>query len=298
MVTATATTTRMLPYHRRGDINYARLDFDPDEPVLKPDAMEQNLQLQAIFGLLAAHFTDFHRRPDVFLDANTIICYDPRNLNVRVSPDVYLAFGVDAAAIRPRKLYLPWEVGKPPDWVLEIASSSTGREDTGRKRHIYARIGVPEYWRFDPTGGRYHGQKLAGERLVNGVYQPIALTTEPDGILKGYSPVLGLSLCWDNSWPRLYDPVTDTYLESWPEVAAARAAAEAERDAAESQAAVEQAGRAVAETRAAGAETRAAEAEARAAEAETRAAAEEAQRRAAESELQRLRAQLRRQAER
>ena len=94
---------------------------------------------------------------------NTIICYEPRDLNVRVSPDVYLAFGVDAQAIRQRKLYLPWEVGKPPDWVLEIGSASTGREDVGRKRDLYAHIGVPEYWRFDPSKeSEYHGQKLAG----------------------------------------------------------------------------------------------------------------------------------------
>ena len=121
-------------------------------------------------------------------------------------PDVYLAFGVDAEAIRQRKLYLPWEVGKPPDWVLEIGSSSTGPEDVGRKRDIYARIGVPEYWRFDPQDGAYHGAKLAGDRLVARRYEPIELTTAPDGILKGYSAVLRLSLCWDDNWPRLYDP--------------------------------------------------------------------------------------------
>ena len=234
--TVSAPATTMLPYHQQGVIDYARLDFDPNEPVLKPDAMEQNLQLQEILGLLRAHVTDFNHRPDVFLDSNTIICYDPGDLNVRVSPDIYLAFGVDAQAIRPRKLYLPWEVGKPPDWVLEIASSSTGREDVGRKREIYARIGVPEYWRFDPKEGEYHGEKLAGDRLVDGAYRPIELTTEPDGILKGYSEVLELSLCWDANWPRFYDPATDTYLESWQEVETAREAAEA-------QAAIEQAGR-------------------------------------------------------
>ncbi len=242
-MTATATTPIVRPYRRKGTLDYVSLDYDPDKPVLKPDAMQQNLQLLAIFSLLQAHVTDFNRRPDVFLDANTIICYDPRNLNVRVSPDVYLAFGVDAQAIRPRKLYLPWEVGKPPDWVLEIASSSTGREDTGRKRHIYAQIGVPEYWRFDPTvEGEYHGARLAGERLVGGMYRPLPLTTAPDGILKGYSPVLGLSLCWDDGWPRLYDPVAGSYLESWQEVAA-------ERDAAEARIAVEQAARQTAEAR-------------------------------------------------
>ncbi len=243
-ITAPAPTTTMLPYHKQGTIDYARLNYDPNEPVLKPDAMEQNLPLQEIFGLLRAHVTDFNRRPDMFLDANTIICYDPDDLNVRVSPDVYLAFGVEARAIRPRKLYLPWEVGKPPDWVLEIASSSTGREDVVRKRDIYARIGVPEYWRFDPTRkGRYHGQRLAGDRLVGGAYRPIELTTAPDGILKGYSKILRLSLCWDGGWPRFYDPATNTYLETWQEAWDRREAEREAREAAEAQVAVEQAGR-------------------------------------------------------
>ena len=153
----------------------------------------------------------------------------PTNLNVRVAPDVYLAFGVDALAIRPRKLYLPWEIGKPPDFAMEVASASTARQDVTEKRRIYARIGVPEYWRFDPKDGDYHGAKLAGEQLVNGVYRPIELTREPDGILKGYSDVLGVSVCWAARLPRLYDPPTNTYLESGREVWAARLAAEAER---------------------------------------------------------------------
>ena len=49
-----------------------------------------------------------------------------------------------------------------------MASVSTAGEDVGRKREIYARIGVPEYWRFDPQDGAYHGAKLAGDRLVSG----------------------------------------------------------------------------------------------------------------------------------
>ena len=264
-VTVPTTTTTMRPYRQRGEIDYARLDYNPDEPVLKPDAMEQEQPLQHIIGLLASRFTDFDQRPDVFLSSNTILCYDPCDLNVRVSPDVYLAFGVDAHAIRQRKLYLSWEVGKPPDWVLEVASSSTGREDVGRKRDLYARIGVPEYWRFDPQDGEYHGVKLAGDRLVAGRYEPIELTTAPDGLLKGYSAVLGLSLCWNAGWPRLYDPATATYLESWQQVWVAREVAE----------------------------LRANEAEIRVTEAETRAAAERASRRAAEVELRRLREQLR-----
>jgi Uma2 family endonuclease len=233
-----ANAITMLPYRRQGEIDYPSLEFDPNEKNVTPDAMEQNLELQEILGLLRARFTDFNRRPAVFLDNETFICYEPSNLNIRISPDVYLAFGVDAQAIRPRKLYLPWEVGKPPDWALEVASESTAQEDVNRKPGIYAAVGIPEYWRFDPTGGEYHGRPLAGERLVNGAYQPIPLTTEPDGILKGYSAILELSLCWDEGWPRFYDPATATYLENWRQDRAAREAerlarlsAEAERDA-------------------------------------------------------------------
>ena len=289
----TPTTTTMRPYREQGTIDYARLDYDADEPVQKPDAMQQNLQLLEIFTLLSAYFTDFHRRPDIFLDANTILCYDPDDLNVRVSPDVYLAFGVDTHAIRERKLYLPWEAGKPPDWVLEIASSSTSREDVGRKRDIYARIGVPEYWRFDPRDGAYHGEKLVGDRLMAGGYEPIELTTAPDGILKGYSAVLGLSLCWDDNWPRLYDPTTNTYLETWQQERAARLDERAAREAAESRAASEQATREAAETRVAIEQAERLAEQAARRSAETRAAAERAKRRAAEAELRQLRVQLR-----
>ncbi len=225
---------QMLPYRRKGDINYAALDFNPDVADVPIDAMEQNEEVNEILGLLRAHFTDFGRRHDIFLDRETNICYDPGNLNVRIAPDVYIAFAVDAKAIRPRRLYLPWEVGKVPDWVLESASESTARQDLNRKPSVYAQIGVPEFWRFDPTGGRYHRAPLYGGRLVNGVYQPVELTTEPDGVLKGYSAVLDLYLCWDEGWPRFYNPSTGAYLEGWREVwrdreveRAARAEAEA-----------------------------------------------------------------------
>ena len=227
-MTTTANVATIIPYNRQGEIDYAGLEFDPDQKNLTPDAMEQNLELSEILGLFRARFTDFGHRPDVFLDNETFICYDPVNLNVRIAPDIYLAFGVDARAIRPRKLYLPWEVGKPPDWALEIASASTAQADIYRKPGIYAAIGVPEFWRFDPTGGRYHGERLSGGLLGNGAYRPVDLTGEPDGILKGYSPVLELSLCWDEGWPRLYDPATGAYLEGWREVWHAR---EAERNA-------------------------------------------------------------------
>ena len=237
-----ASQSYILPYRRGGEIDYASLDFDPDVSDRPDDSMELTIELEEIVNFLRARFTDFNRRTDVFVGRETKVCYNPRNLNFRVEPDAYLAFGVDARAIPPRRLYLPWEVGKPPDWVLEIASESTGLVDVNSKPDIYAQIGVPEFWRFDPSGGSYHGEPLAGWRLLNGVYQSIPLTTEPDGILKGYSEVLELSLAWDEGWPRFYDPAAGAYLDNWrqdrealqeerqslQEERAARAVAEAE----------------------------------------------------------------------
>ena len=40
----------------------------------------------------------------------------------------------------------------------------------------------------------------------------------PDGIIKGFSEVLQLSLCWDEGWPRFHDPATGAYLRNFREV--------------------------------------------------------------------------------
>ena len=199
----------------RPDIDYASLSFNPDDPDPLPEAMYQYPILLEILPILGAHLNRLYSREGVFHGSNTFICYDPGNLNVRVGPDFYFASGVDAPAIEGTKLYLPWEVGKPPDFVLEIASESTAEHDVTGKRQIYAEIGVPEYWRFDRSGGDYYGEPLAGERLVDGIYQPVPLSGEPDGILKGYSPALRLSLCWDNEMLRFYDPESGDYLRNF-----------------------------------------------------------------------------------
>ena len=49
-------------------------------------------------------------------------------------PDLLVAFGVDPEAYRRSNGYVISEQGKPPDFVLEVASPSTGAEDTGPKR--------------------------------------------------------------------------------------------------------------------------------------------------------------------
>ena len=71
--------------------------------------------------------------------------------------------GADPEAYRGSNSYVISEQAKPPDFVLEIASRSTGRQDVVEKRAAYAGLGIPEYWRFDETG-EFHGAHLAGDR--------------------------------------------------------------------------------------------------------------------------------------
>ena len=215
MTTATKTETKAEPlrYKREAIEIDDLIDFAPDEPEPRPDAMLQNrIIYRQILTALDRRLTNFERDPDVFADSNAILCYDRSDLNVRILPDFFAAFGVDARAILDRELYLPWEVGKPPDFALEVASRNTARHDVDVKIDIYRRIGVPELWYHDRTGGDMYGQPLAGWRLSDGEYLPIATTAEPDGVISGYSPTIRLYLCWDDGQLRFRDPLTDEYL--------------------------------------------------------------------------------------
>ncbi len=247
---------------------FAHLEPLPDPPRI-PD-MQQHLRIVAFDSVLQAYFAP---RADVLVCGQGYLRREAGNNAERLAPDCVVAFGVNPAAIVARNGYVLSEVGQPPDFVLEVASRSTGRRDYTVKRAGYAGYGVGEYWRFDHTGGRYHDAALAGERLVAGEYEPLRIHEEPDGVKWGHSPVLGLDLCWDDGHLRVYDPVAGAYLPTSAELQARHAA--------------ERAARLTAEGRAAGAEDRAAAERAARLTAEARAAG-------AEAELRRLRERLRR----
>ena len=132
-------------------------------------------------------------------------------------PDLMVAFNCDRDLLIRQKGYATRTQGKPPDFVLEVASESTGVVDYTEKRDEYASYGIPEYWRFDPSGGLYHNAALAGDRLVGGGYERIEIETL-DGInCRGYSAVLGLWLCWEDHRLRLFDAKAGAYLRTHDE---------------------------------------------------------------------------------
>ena len=145
-------------------------------------------------------------------------------------PDLLIAFGVNPDRIIADRGYSIEQWGKPPDFVLEIASENTAENDVTVKRDDYAAFGIPEYWRFDPSGGEYYGTGLAGDRLVDGAYQPISITETDDRHSWGRSGVLGLDLCWEDGQLRWYAPPAERYLPTFDDEAEARIAAQDERD--------------------------------------------------------------------
>jgi hypothetical protein len=188
-----------------------------------PDGEYQAPIYREIVGAVETHFKD---RPDVHVNGNTMLYYEEGNPRRVVSPDCYVAFGVDVEAIFRNNTYLLWEVGKPPEFVLEIGSSSTASTDLGTKRDLYARLGVGEYWRFDGTGGDFYREPLVGEYLDEGEYRRLELHHEAGGMVWGHSPALNLDLCWDNGRLRFYSPATGIWIMNQEEEHEARQAAE------------------------------------------------------------------------
>ena len=175
-------------------------------------------------------------------------------------PDLLVAFGADPQAYKASNAYVISEQGKAPDWVLEIVSQGSGRRDRVEKRVDYARLGIGEYWRFDERG-RNAGERLAGDVLVEGRYEPIEIETLPGGVLQGYSPALNLRLSWVAGDLVFHDPAADAPIATL-ERAIAEARTEREgRVQAEARANSEREGRVQAEARADTAEARAQELE-------------------------------------
>ena len=132
-------------------------------------------------------------------------------------PDLVVAFNCDRDLLIRQKGYATRTQGKPPDFVLEVASQSTGEVDYTDKRDEYAGYGIPEYWRFDPSGGDYHDAALAGDRLVNGEYKRIEIEALDGLNCRGYSAALGLWLYWEDYRLRWYDPKAGRYLRTHDE---------------------------------------------------------------------------------
>lgn len=179
----------------------------------------------------------FQSRRNIYVSGNLFIYYEEGNPQAVVSPDVFVVFGVSG---RKRRSYKTWqEGGKLPSFVMEITSNSTKKKDEVEKPALYAKLGVQEYFQYDPTAD-YLNPQLKGATLVDGSYQPLPLTVNPDGTALIHSSVLGLDLQLHPPYSvaeiqplaqelRFYDPQTRMKLLTLQETEQARLEAEQAR---------------------------------------------------------------------
>ncbi len=195
----------------------------PDIPEREPDDMTSSKHL-SLTGNQHHLMQHLGNRETTIVAGERYITRSPGS-DMRY-PDLMVVFHCDPAAYWSRNGYIISQQGKPPDFVLEIASRRTGTEDTGSKRDWYAALGIPEYWRFDETG-EFHGARLAGDRLVGIEYEPIPIETLEEGIMQGFSSVLNLYIRWEHGELKWHDPATGRQIATFEQEREARIAAEA-----------------------------------------------------------------------
>ena len=231
---------------------------------------ESEAQLRAMVYLLGVLYAHYRDHPDVYVGGDMFVYYEEGNPAAAVAPDVFVVMGAPKRSQAPRLSYKLWEEPKGPDFVLEVVSRRTWAADRDKKRALYARLGVGEYWLYDPTGERIRS-RLRAMRLESGGYREVV----PEAVaLEGRclrSAVLGLDVRVARGGAlRVRDPVTGRDLPA-PEEAvaayeaetAARWAEAAARRAAEVRAEEEAAARRAEAAARAGAEAQVAELRAR-----------------------------------
>jgi len=255
-----------------------RMDSYPEEYLPESDGRpmaETDIHRDLMIALLHALKQYYRDHPMVYVSGNIFIYYrDEAGSLQPVSPDIFAVFGV---VKKDRRIYKLEEEGQAPQVVIELTSTSTKVEDFVAKHYIYARMGVREYFLFDPYSETSH-TTLRGFRLEGGEYTPMHGASL-------HSEVLGLELRVEDGLLRLYDPKTGERLHTPEEAEIELRFEKAARQIAEDKAEDESAARQAAETKAAAAEAKAAE------ESATRQAAE-AKIAAAEAEIVRLREEL------
>jgi len=182
---------------------------------------ESKLHLQEMTYLLEALEERFLDEPGVFVGGNLLFYFERGARNAVVAPDAFVVKDLpDGKALRTK--YLLWEERQLPCFVAEVTSESTRKNDErdGAKWTLYERLGIDEYFLFDPEGD-YLDPRLQGYRLAGGRYRPVA--PELDGAL--LSTTTGVVFRAEGLRLRLTDAASGTaYLRKEEETRARRQA--------------------------------------------------------------------------
>jgi len=165
----------------------ANTDFYPasdGEPLA-----ETGIHVEAIINLIVLLKERYRGRQDIFLGCDQYWYWEEGNPNARRSPDILYAEGVVPREEIRRSFFTWLENDVIPQFIIEFPSEKTWKNDLTDKYELYERLGVQEYFVFDPEAIHVK-PPLKGWRLRNGTYQRIP--EESDGSL--LSKTLGLRL--------------------------------------------------------------------------------------------------------
>lgn len=177
----------------------------------KPMA-ETEIHVKAIFCLnvsLRSLLRDYRGRDDFYVASDMNLYYEQGNPRAVKAPDVMLLEGVDGSY--ERCSWKVWLEGAIPSLVFEISSEGTLGENWGNKRELYARLGIQEYFIYDPLE-EYLRPSLVGFTLQGAEYQEMELN-ENDML---YSRQLDAYLGRRELFLRLFDARTG-HLMLWDE---------------------------------------------------------------------------------
>ena len=222
---------------------------DPAEPFRLPDIPEKHPDDMTSVDNLhepghTHHLSQYLGSPDTTLvTGERYVILGPHfDRNDCRYPDLLIAFDVDPAAYRARNGYMVSEQGKPPDFILEVASQHSADADRGDKKDYYERLEVGEYWLFDGEG-EFYGFTLRGYRLAGGRYEEIEVSEIGPGALQGYSAALNLNLRAADGYLGWHDPATGEHIPTLISERARAETAEARAEEAEARAEEERAAR-------------------------------------------------------
>ncbi len=213
-----------------GTLVEALTEPDAGQPVEYPYSdgkvlMETDPHARSIIDMRDQLDTHFKARQDAYVAGSMAVYYRQGDPAAVVVPDVFVVLG--AAHKQARKSYLLWEEGGVvPSFVVEVASPSTSRRDATTKRATYERMGVLEYWRFDPLGELIAG-RLEGWRLAGGRYERLRAVRAA-----GWhrSEALGLEMRAERWLLRFHDPRLGRDMLTHAETSEALQATASQRD--------------------------------------------------------------------
>lgn len=144
--------------------------YPPSDLLSNEPPLETYRHLKQLILLLTCLERLWQNRQDFFAGGNMSVYYSTRQIKSEdvKGPDFFVVLNTKP---QERKSWIVWEEdGKYPNFILEILSETTAKNDKGLKKQLYQDVfRTPDYFWFDP-----YTLELAGFKLNYHGYEQIA----------------------------------------------------------------------------------------------------------------------------